>query len=56
MRGHDMETKKRLNVSVDENLHRDLKIAAITKGITISSYVIEAIAEKIEREKQNKEN
>lgn len=41
---------KRLNVSIDDELHRDLKMAAVAKSITIGKYVEEAIAEKLKRD------
>lgn len=46
---------KRLNVSVDEELHKQLKIAVAADGTTIGQFVIEAIAEKLENDKQKRE-
>lgn len=43
---------KRLNIVVSEELHRQLKICAFENGVTLASFVAEAIAEKIEREKK----
>lgn len=40
---------KRLNVSVDEDLHKKLKIEAVRQNITIAQFVIEAICEKLEK-------
>ena len=32
------------------DLHKKLKIIAVTKGVTMTSYIIEAIQEKIKKE------
>ena len=37
-----------LKIPVD--LHQKLKIIAVTKGVTMTSYIIEAIQEKIKKE------
>lgn len=42
---------KRLNVSISEELHTQLKIAVATHRTTIAQFVAEAIAEKIKRDK-----
>lgn len=39
---------KRLNVSIDDDLHRQLKMAVAGRGTTIGQFVIEAITEKID--------
>lgn len=49
------EGTKRLNIIIDSNLHRDLKVEVAKQGITIVQFVTEAIIEKIERQKGNKE-
>lgn len=41
---------KRLNVSVDEELHTQLKVAVAEQKTTIGQFVIEAIKEKIKRD------
>ncbi len=46
---------KRLNVSVDDDLHRQLKMAVAEQGSTIGQFVIDAIAEKIENDKKKRE-
>ncbi|MFA9423390.1 MAG: plasmid partition protein ParG [Sedimentibacter sp.] len=47
-----MEYKqKRLNIAIDADLHTELKVAVAKKGITIVQFVVEAIREKIDREK-----
>ncbi len=48
------DDKKRLNIAVDSELHRQLKIAVAESGKTIVQYVNEAIQEKIERERKDK--
>ncbi len=45
------EGTKRLNVIINNDLHRDLKVEVAKRGITIANFVAEAIKEKIEREK-----
>ena len=44
------ENTKRLNVVISTDLHRDLKVAVAKKGTTIAQFVVEAIAEKLEKE------
>ena len=46
--------KIRLNVSADEELHHELKMMVAEKKTTIAQYVIDAIKEKIERDKEIK--
>ncbi len=46
---------KRLNVSVDDELHKQLKMAVAEQGSTIGQFVIEAITEKLENDKKNQE-
>ena len=47
---------KRLNVTLDDELHKNLKVAVATKATTIGNYVAEAIAEKLEREQKGSED
>lgn len=47
---YNLSMMKRLNVSVDEDLHRQLKMAAAAHGITIGQFVSDAIREKIEKD------
>lgn len=42
---------KRMNIIVNEELHRNLKVEAAKSGITLTQFVAEAIAEKIQRQK-----
>lgn len=46
---------KRLNVSVTDDLHKLLKIAVAANATTINQFVIEAISEKLENDKQKEE-
>lgn len=48
------ENSKRLNVIIDNNLHRELKVEVAKQGITIAQFVSEAIAEKLEKQKGDK--
>lgn len=45
---------KRLNICINSDLHRDLKIQAAVHQTTISQFVIDAITEKIKRQKEEK--
>lgn len=45
------EETKRLNVIIDADLHRDLKVAVARDGVTIAQFVSEAIKEKLKGEK-----
>ena len=44
------EGSKRLNVIIDNELHRKLKVEAAKREITIAQFVSEAIKEKIQKE------
>lgn len=46
---------KRLNVSVDDELHKQLKMAVAEQGSTIGQFVIEAITEKLENDRKLKQ-
>ena len=41
---------KRLNVEVDDNLHRLLRIAVAEQATTVKMFVNEAIAEKLKKQ------
>ena len=43
---------KRLNVSIEDDLHKKLKMAVAESGITIGKFVEEAIVEKLESSKK----
>ena len=43
------DDKKRLNIAIDGDLHRQLKISAAQKGETIIQFVCESIKERIQR-------
>lgn len=50
MNGGSFATK-RMNIIISEELHRSLKVEAAKSGITLTQFVAEAIAEKIQRQK-----
>lgn len=45
-----MEQVKRINIAIDGNLHRDLKIAAAVTDKSIKDYVADALKEKMQRD------
>ena len=45
-----MEDMKRLNVPIEADLHKQLKVKVAEKGETVAQFVREAIAEKLDRE------
>lgn len=47
-----VQETKRLNIQITGELHKEMKVAAAQEGITISQYVAEAIADRVERDKQ----
>lgn len=49
-----MESTKRINIAIDETLHKELKIAAAVNGITVKEYVARAIRDKLNGEKDQK--
>jgi hypothetical protein len=44
----------RIYYELDDELHRAAKLAAVTKGISLKAWLIEAITEKLEREGSTK--
>lgn len=50
-REKSMGTPRRINIAIDETLHRELRIAAAVNDTTIKKYVAEAICDKLKREK-----
>ena len=46
-----METTRRINIAIDEKLHKELKIAAAINGTTIKEFVAISIQEKLNKEK-----
>ncbi len=46
-----MENTKRINIAIDEDLHKELKISAAVNGITVKEYVAKAIQDKLKKEK-----
>ena len=49
------EEMKRLNIVINADLHRDLKVSAALNGVTLQQFVSEAIAEKIKNERSDKQ-
>jgi hypothetical protein len=50
--GHDVtESRTRQTYYVPEDLHRELKVAAITRGMKVSDLVCEGIREVLKRHK-----
>jgi hypothetical protein len=49
--GANLGDVTRIYYDLDDELHRAAKLAAVTKGITLKAWLIEAIAEKLERQK-----
>jgi len=52
-----METKKRLLININEEFHADIKSRAAKKRISLTTYVLEALAKVIldEQKQGNKE-
>ena len=50
-----MEEMKRLNIPIEVDLHRQIKVKVAEQGITVAQFVREAIAEKLERENAKSE-
>jgi hypothetical protein len=44
----------RIYYDLDDELHRAAKLSAVTKGITLKAWLIEAITEKLERDEADK--
>lgn len=50
-----MEDKKRINIALNIELHKKVKLATVEHDMTITDFVVEAIAEKLEREENKGE-
>lgn len=50
-----MEEMKRLNIPIESDLHRQIKVKVAEQGITVAQFVREAIAEKLEKENAKSE-
>lgn len=50
-----MEATKRINIAIDETLHKELKIAAAVNGTTLKEYVANAIKESLDKDKRKTE-
>ena len=47
-----MEKVKQLIIEVDESFHKQIKVRALDKNMTVKTWVLSAILEKIKNEKQ----
>jgi predicted HicB family RNase H-like nuclease len=45
-----MEEMKRLNIPIEADLHKQIKVRVAEQGITVAQFVREAISEKLEKE------
>ncbi len=43
--------EKRINLKLSEQLHRQVKLIAILKGITINEYIEQAIEKSVKKDK-----
>lgn len=50
-----MTDKKRINIAIESDLHKQLRVMTVEKDTTITDYVVAAIAEKLERDKADQE-
>ncbi len=50
-----MEETKRLNIPIEAELHKQLKVKAAEQGTTVAQFVREAIKEKLEKENAKSE-
>ena len=48
--GANLGDVTRIYYDLDDELHRAAKLSAVTKGISLKAWLIEAITEKLERE------
>ncbi len=53
--GKNTDTTKRLNIAIDEKLHRQLKAKAATEGKTMSEYVTTLIKDAIGEDEDSEE-
>ena len=50
-----MEETKRLNIPIEAELHRQIKVKVAEQGKTVAQFVREALAEKLEKENAKSE-
>lgn len=50
-----MEDKKRINIALNVELHKKVRLATVEHDMTITDFVIKAIEEKLERDKKKGE-
>ena len=53
--GKNRDTTKRLNIAIDEKLHRQLKAKAATEGKTMGEYVTTLIKDAIGEDEDSEE-
>lgn len=44
--------KKRINIAIDPELHKQLKVMTVEKDTNITEYVVEAIKNQIDKDKE----
>lgn len=50
-----MSDKKRINIAIDPELHKLLRVMTVEHDTTITEYVVKAIKEKIDEDRKNQE-
>ena len=50
-----MGDKKRINIALNAELHKKVKLATVEQDMTITNYVVKAIEEKLERDEKKGE-
>ena len=45
------KTPKRLLINISEDLHKEIKVRATVRNVTIKEYVLRAVAERIAKER-----
>ena len=50
-----MDDMKRLNIPIEADLHRQVKVKVAEQGITVAQFVREAITEKLAKENAKNE-
>jgi hypothetical protein len=53
--GANLGDVTRIYYDLDDELHRAAKLAAVTKGMTLKAWLIEAITEKLKREQSGEQ-
>lgn len=50
-----MEPKKRINIALNVELHKKVKLATVKQDMTITDFVVKAIEEKLEHDEKKGE-